>query len=96
MIPANSRCIPIPRNDNDVEFRICNFHAGGKCNSPAMGRVQGIKIQIPRGPAGAPDAGNNDDIIFIQIHPINRAEHGFEHDAVAAARTPDEREFIFS
>ena len=94
MIAANRGGIAIASNDDDRHFWLHHFHARGKSNRPAVSRVQRIEIHIARQSAGTANARHHTNFIIRQPNPIDRPQHGFQHNAIAAARTPDQRQFI--
>ena len=61
-----------------------------------MNGMKGMKIDITRYSCAAPNAGDHDDVFFIESQGIHSPYKAIQDNAVAAAGTPDMREKTFS
>ena len=89
VVAANRGGVAVARADDDVQFRLGELDAGGNRQRPAVGRVDGVEVQVAGGAARAADAGYDGRLVLVQAEFINRFDNGAGDDAVAAARTPD-------
>ena len=59
-----------------------------------MVRVEAAKIQVPVGPAGTADSGDNDDLIRVNSRFVNGPDERIGHNSIATAATPNVWQFI--
>jgi hypothetical protein len=94
MVPSDGHSVAIPHDDDHFQAGLGEFYSGGKGESPAMGGVKGIEIDIDRQPSGTTYPGDEDNLIFIITNPVNGANEAAQQDSDPAPRTPDMREFF--
>ena len=95
VVAADGGAVAVSGEDDDVQLGIGKLDAGGKGDGAAVGRVDGVEVQITGCAGGAADAGDDDKIVAVKIvflvvdQFLDRHRHVAHDDAVAAAGAPD-------
>ena len=62
MVAADGGAVAVAREDDDVQFGVRHLDARGEGDRPAVGRVDGVEVQITGRAGRAADPG--DDALF--------------------------------
>ncbi len=100
VVAADGGAVPVAGEDDDVELGVGKLDAGGEGDGAAVGGVDGVEVQIPGGAGGAADAGDDHEVVAVEIifrivDELLDGDGHIAHDgAVAAAGAPDLRQVV--
>ena len=94
VVAAYRRAVAVARHHDDLELRPRELDARGEGEGPAVGRMQGVEVEVADGAGGAADPRHDADLVLVQAELLDRADESPGHGAVAAAGAPDVRKGI--
>ena len=88
MVAADRQAVAVAGDDPDLQFGLGDLDAGRHRRRPAVDRVEAVGVQIIGKPAGAADAGDEDEFLARDAQGGQDFLHLGEDGVVAAARAP--------
>jgi len=73
VVAADREGVAVSHEDDHVHVRSHQLDAGGEGQGPTMRGVQGVGVQVDGNPAGAPDAGDDRDVVLLEPQSHQRA-----------------------
>ena len=94
MIAADGEAIAIAGDDDDMQIGTRQRQARRISERPAVRHVERIGVDIGRQPPGAANAGNNRELVLVDLEIMDRPQQRAQRDAVAAARAKEVRHHL--
>jgi len=88
VVAADGQRVAVPGDDPDRQVRTRCRQPGRDRRRPAVDRVHAVGVHVVREPAGAPDPGDEHDVLPAQAQLRQEALDGGQHGVVAAPRAP--------
>ena len=94
VVAPDGGAVPVAHGHQHVQVRIPQSHTGGSGQSPAVGHVHAVDVQIVIHPAEAADAADQSHVVLVHFQFRHDGSNGLEHDSVAAPGAPGLRQFV--
>ena len=94
MVAANGEQVAVAGVDHNVEIGIRQLESGGEGKRATVSGVEGIEVHVAGDASGAADAGDNRQVLDVDVGIHQGAREGIHAGADAAAGAPDVRDAI--
>jgi hypothetical protein len=91
VVAADGHEVPVAAEDHDMELGVGQLEARGERNGPAVGRVEGIDLDVAGDPARAADPRDDGQLVERDLALLQGLGETVDADPDAAGRAPDVR-----